>query len=530
MSYSSQFLELLDRVVRLPAAGVEVDGELDVAVAAMAALVRQGEVTVIADATTPTCNGAVLEGAVREPGGVVSALRTRGLERMFVARDAAHRELRLVARALAGLATGAQEGAELTLRTVRFGRAASDRGRGRAPQPIVPMDWAAPGLADTDPFEPSLREPMPTAGVRAVVPEVMVAGSEQVGIAAFPREVSPMINTPILLRAIVEQDRREQPVEALQASLRAASRLPAEQRTPELGLILEELAHRAEQALRDDQPTVVRDVLLAILRAEADEAHPEARVAYQLMRRRLLTSPYLHAVARQLPRSPGHRKDLLRILREAGEEGADVVISHLTTSNSSSDRRAYHSALVRLNAGEVSLLHMLEDRRWYVVRNAAELLGEMEVAAADRGLARLLRHDDERVRRAALGALGRVGTARALHAVQEALAAPDPALRVQAAGVLAGTDWPYTATALGRRLREEPDDEVRLALVAALGRLGNDQAIKLLEELANPPLRARVLRRRVTLRNAAIEALAVARAPRPLASDPPAGGGAGGLD
>lgn len=324
----------------------------------------------------------------------------------------------------------------------------------------------------------------------------------------------PVTSTPVLLRSIVEWDRRDQPIEALRAMLRAVARLPEGGRVPELNSILEELVQRAERGLQDERPMVVLEVILTVLSGEDDESYPPARAAFQMARRRLLTSPYLCVVARLLPRLPERRKELLRILRFSGEEGADVVIEHLATASSSSDRRAYYSALARMKSGEESLMQRLDDRRWYVVRNAAELLGEMEVAAAEPRLVPLLTHEDERVRRAVLGSLGRLGTARALHAVQESLRSPDPALRAQAAGVLATSNWPYTVAALGRRLREEPDEQVRLAMVAALGRLGTDQAMKLLEELSDPPRRGMGWRRRGALRSAAADALAVARAAR----------------
>ena len=84
------------------------------------------------------------------------------------------------------------------------------------------------------------------------------------------------------------------------------------------------------------------------------------------------------------------------------------------------------------------MLNMLGDARWFVVRNAADLLGEMQVAEAEEPLSLLSKHEDERVRRAATGALMSLGTPRALKAIQQALTDPAPATRMQAAAALVG--------------------------------------------------------------------------------------------
>ena len=71
--------------------------------------------------------------------------------------------------------------------------------------------------------------------------------------------------------------------------------------------------------------------------------------------------------------------------------------------------------------GVPTLIHMLGDARWFVARNAAELLGEMQAREAEPQLTELLRHSDDRVRRAATSALMRLGTSRAMQAIQDAL-------------------------------------------------------------------------------------------------------------
>jgi hypothetical protein len=107
-----------------------------------------------------------------------------------------------------------------------------------------------------------------------------------------------------------------------------------------------------------------------------------------------------------------------------------------------------------------TLIHMLGDARWFVARNAAELLGEMQARESRAQLTELLRHTDDRVRRAATSALMRLGTTRAMNAIQEALKDGAPAMRMQAAAALVTRKDVKTAATLVRALEEEKDEEV----------------------------------------------------------------------
>ena len=125
------------------------------------------------------------------------------------------------------------------------------------------------------------------------------------------------------------------------------------------------------------------------------------------------------------------------MLARAGEDGADALIEQIAAISGQNERRVYFDALLQLQAGVPTLIHMLGDARWFVARNAAELLGEMQASEAEPQLTELLRHSDDRVRRAATSALMRLGTSRAMQAIQDALKDGAPAMRMQAAAALA---------------------------------------------------------------------------------------------
>ena len=160
------------------------------------------------------------------------------------------------------------------------------------------------------------------------------------------------------------------------------------------------------------------------------------------------------------------------MLVRAGEDGADALIEQIAAISGQNERRVYFDALLQLQAGVPTLIHMLGDARWFVARNAAELLGEMQTREAEPQLTELLRHTDDRVRRAATSALMRLGTTRAMNAIQEALKDGAPAMRMQAAAALVARKDVKTAATLVRALEEEKDDEVQAAFLLALGKLG----------------------------------------------------------
>jgi HEAT repeat protein len=89
-------------------------------------------------------------------------------------------------------------------------------------------------------------------------------------------------------------------------------------------------------------------------------------------------------------------------------------------------------------------------------------------------------------------------------------------VRVQVASGLAGRKGTKSATTLSRALDDEGDVEVQLAILAALGRVGNAEAVTRLTKAAEPD--GRLFKKKpVAVRVAAVHALGEARTPAALA-------------
>jgi hypothetical protein len=227
--------------------------------------------------------------------------------------------------------------------------------------------------------------------------------------------------------------------------------------------------------------------------------------------RRLQRPVLLQEVAKLLPGHREIREACTRILSAAGETGADVLIENLIVSEVSGERRAYLDALKQCPAAANSLLHLLNDERWYVVRNATWLLGELGTVEADRRLTELMSHREPRVRRAVATALGRLATTRSILALLQSLNDSSPDVRVQAVQAIASAKNPRAVPWLIEALDSEQDADVQAALVSALSASPTEDAVARLVRAAEAG--GMLVRKPAAVRLRAIEALAEAGTP-----------------
>ncbi|MDQ2665290.1 MAG: HEAT repeat domain-containing protein [Gemmatimonadota bacterium] len=308
----------------------------------------------------------------------------------------------------------------------------------------------------------------------------------------------------------------------------AASRAPTEsydvvlsrvETTNDSGVIarsLEDLVVLTEAAAREGKPAVVAEIMFRLGRREPQLEHFEAKRAFVMVLWRLARPELLHLVATQLTHDDAKRDDNVAVLVRAGENGAVALIERLSSTTHLDDRRIYVKALGRMDSCVAALLRMLSDTRWIAVRNAAELLGELQVAEAEQPLSALLQDGDERIRKSATATLMKLGTPRALELIQRALADPAPQARIHAVAALAARkDVRASVPQLLRALEVEKDEEVQSAFFMALGRVGTPDAVQRLAVAAAP--RKGIFDRKTTgHRVAAVSALGEARAAEAL--------------
>jgi len=276
--------------------------------------------------------------------------------------------------------------------------------------------------------------------------------------------------------------------------------------------LLDDLVILIENAAREGKHDTVANGFHGVVARETALAENDLKRAYVMALRRLTKPTLLRAVATMLPRKRDRHEDYMLVLARTAEDGADALIDQLTSAQSLSDRRVFFDALVTLNAGVPALIHMLGDARWYVARNAADLLGEMQAEAAQGPLSELLKHDDDRVRRAAITALAKLSSPKAVDSLRIAMRDNSPQVRMQAAAGMGTRKGLRSAGTLTKALDDEDDAEVQLAIIAALGRLATTDAVSRLIKAAEPG--GGIFKKKPTsIRVAAVQALGEARTP-----------------
>jgi HEAT repeat protein len=370
----------------------------------------------------------------------------------------------------------------------------------------------------------------PVASRHETPAQVPPEPSAQVGADDRPEATELLRTWSIHLTAAAPQepDRGRAPSVGAPPRTVAAWRLGhfAAARTAEaIAASVEELLALAQEATARGDAATLEGVATALAGRLRELGGGPGRLACEGGLRRLATRETLPLLASRVADS-AEPELLLAVLARSGAASVAALLGLLGRTDDPRIRRACFDAIVALDAGTELVLEALDDPRWYVVRNAAALLGELRAHDADRALARLLAHGDARVRLAVARALVRLRSPAALAALQQALGDASPDVRRLAATAFAlgahlpGTSRP-SAAPLIHALEAETDEDVALEMIAALGRLGSADAVqRLLRVAQRPPLDPTTGElpepQPAWMRVAAIEALVVARGSAPL--------------
>jgi HEAT repeat protein len=288
-------------------------------------------------------------------------------------------------------------------------------------------------------------------------------------------------------------------------------RLDSALESPNARIIVEDVVRATEELGAKGKWEDVVEVLERVHEHYASLHDGDVRRAFLMGLRRLQRPETLNGVTKLIPGHRELRERCTRLLGLAGEAGADVLIDNLIGSEMTGARRAYVEALRQCPAALKSLLHLLRDDRWYVVRNATALLGEIGPADADKQLADLMSHREARVRQAAAISLGKLGTSRSLLALLQGLNDQSPDVRMQAVLAIASQKNPRAVPWIIEALEHEQDVDVQGALLSALGAVPTEDGVARLVRAAEAG--GMLLRKPLPLRLRAIEALAEAATP-----------------
>ncbi len=282
-------------------------------------------------------------------------------------------------------------------------------------------------------------------------------------------------------------------------------RLAGAESEEKAGELLNQIIAAGEMATRQGDWADLLRAAHSLVQLEAKGAKGGEHRGYGIALRRLLPRSALERLAR-LSSQAQHRVAAVAVLQRMGADGTEVLLNLLVNAEQVGERRSYFSALKEMTEGGELLVHMLSHDQWFVVRNVADLCGELRQESAVPALTQQLTHSDERVRRAVAGALGKIGGPAAAEPLRRALKDGVPAVRLQAAQDLDGRRNRNLAMSLSVGAEAEGRPEVQREMYLALGRIGSSDAIQALRKAAEPG--GRFFRRKPTaVRLAAVAGL-----------------------
>lgn len=182
------------------------------------------------------------------------------------------------------------------------------------------------------------------------------------------------------------------------------------------------------------------------------------------------------------------RRRIIRILVFLKEKVVHRLMDHLAEESDAQARKFLTEALI--SQGEVAvpvLASYLADERWFVVRNAVAILGEIRSQEAIGFLSPLLGHRDLRVRRETIRAFTKIGGLNAVQILLQTVEGSEAALRRQALLSLGAMKNPAAVPTLLKLVRR-PDPfvkraEVKKEAIKALGEIGSVEAAPTLQAI-----------------------------------------------
>ncbi len=258
------------------------------------------------------------------------------------------------------------------------------------------------------------------------------------------------------------------------------------------------------------------DAVAALTQKEAEATGEESRRAFGVALRRLLTESNLQRFAAYLL-DDLYASDVILLIKRAGKPGTKVILELLAKAPTFAERKAYLRMLRQVEEGSEAITGMLAHPEWYVVRNMADLVGELEMEDAVPALGKVVSHQDDRVRRAVGVALARIGTAATVPHLRQVLKDTDPTVRIDVFRQVSGKGLGALAMPLVTAIESDENPEVRAEYLRALGRIGTTGSIEALKKAAEE--KPGLLKRKATTDNlAAVEGLALAKSASSVAA------------
>jgi HEAT repeat protein len=284
--------------------------------------------------------------------------------------------------------------------------------------------------------------------------------------------------------------------------------------------------------INDEQRPLVLRAFLLFCRCGTGKQYSEERRQNALLGLSQLateaTTDYLVAYLTDKETEQKTRTTLIQVLAFIGSKITRRLMDILADESSAPNRKLLTEILVRSGPVALPIINQyLSDERWFVVRNAITILGDIRSQESLAELTLLLQHDEIRIRRETIRALTKIGGKRAIKNLLQTAVSDDQELQRQAIlslgamratvatptlmAILKQKGWSQrgidlkkdTIRALGeirdteaipellkivkkrRWLHRQLNDELRVAAAAALGDIAEESTRGALEKITN---------------------------------------------
>ena len=193
-----------------------------------------------------------------------------------------------------------------------------------------------------------------------------------------------------------------------------------------------------------------------------------------------------------LVRDEEERGVFIQAYERLGDPAAEAIADALTDTEDRSARKTYVTALGAFDtAGAHAVEKMLEDSRWFVVRNGVSVLGVVGEPSAIEHLTGSLAHPHAKVRRETVRSLAKIGGENAGLLVSSMLGDSDAIVRAAAARAISALKVERGYKQLLEMLEKGDEEVVIEHVLQALGALGDPSAVSAIEKQVKSSLFSR---------------------------------------
>jgi HEAT repeat protein len=197
----------------------------------------------------------------------------------------------------------------------------------------------------------------------------------------------------------------------------------------------------------------------------------------------------IEKIGKVLERREGVRLDeVLGYLKLLPPNSLQPLMKVLGELSNPKARRTVCDAICQIGKDQIDqIIPFMDDRRWYLVRNVAYILGRIGKEAAIPSIQKALAHREMRVRREGVHSLGFIGGPKAFNLLVKAL--QDSDARVRCAAILnlgkvgRKNSLPYLAERIQGPEFHRKDPAEKKALFDAIGIAGSNEALPMLQKL-----------------------------------------------